>query len=80
VPTNKADGAMMSNKKSVTMISDKLVKINESFTVNMYDNGFMFEITGRNKKSDYVTAKIMCSDLDQVITLMREAVLMERDE
>lgn len=65
--------------KSVTKLSDKLVKVNESFSVNMYDNGFMVEVGGRNKKSDYVTAKIMCNTLDEVLNLVREACEMERD-
>ena len=28
----------------VTKISDKLAKVNDNFTVNMYDNGYMLEI------------------------------------
>ena len=35
--------------KTVTKLSDKLTKVNESFTINMYDNGFMVEAGGRNK-------------------------------
>ena len=27
---------------------DKLEKVNESFTVNRYDNGFMVEFSGRD--------------------------------
>ena len=29
-------------------ISDKLNKVNDSFTVNMYENGFMVDIGGRD--------------------------------
>lgn len=65
--------------KSVNRLADKLVKVNESFTINMYDNGFMIEAGGRNKKTDYVTAKIMCSSVDEVLALVREACEMERD-
>ena len=65
--------------KSVNRLSDKLVKVNENFTINMYDNGFMIEAGGRNKKSDYVNAKIMCSTVDEVLALVREACEMERD-
>lgn len=65
--------------KSVNRLADKLVKVNESFTVNMYDNGFMIEAGGRNKKGDYVNAKIMCSNVDEALALVREACEMERD-
>ena len=65
--------------KTVNRLADKLVKVNESFTINMYDNGFMIEAGGRNKKTDYVTAKIMCNSVDEVLALVREACEMERD-
>ena len=29
-------------------ISDKLSKVDESFTVYMYDNGYMFDVSGRD--------------------------------
>jgi hypothetical protein len=65
--------------KSVKTFGDKLTKVNESFTINMYDNGFMVEAGGRNKKGDYVNAKILCSTLDEVISLVAEACEMDRD-
>ena len=69
----------MATIKMVSNLSDKLVKVNESFTVNMYDNGFMIEVGGRNKKGDYTNAKIMCSNVDQLHDLVQEACTMERD-
>jgi hypothetical protein len=65
--------------KTVNKLSDKLVKVNDSFSINMYDNGFMVDVGGRNKKSDYVSAKIVCSTVDEVLSLVREACEMERD-
>lgn len=65
--------------KNVSKISDKLIKVNETFTVNMYDNGFMVEAGGRNKKGDYVNAKILCNTLDEVLLLVREVCEMDRD-
>jgi len=29
---------------------NKLTKVNDSFTVNRYDNGWMVEVSGRDKK------------------------------
>jgi len=69
----------MATAKSVNRLGDKVVKVSENFTVNMYDNGFMVEAGGRNKKGDYVTAKILCSTVDEVVSLVREACEMERD-
>ena len=69
----------MATAKTVSKISDKLIKINESYTVNRYDNGFMVEASGRNKKGDYVTAKILCNTLDEVLALVKEAGEMDLD-
>lgn len=66
----------MSNK-SVNKIGDKLIKINESLTINRYDNGFMIEAGGHNKKGDYITAKIVCNTLDEVLALVKEAGEMD---
>lgn len=69
----------MATTKTVNKLSDKLVKVSESYTINRYDNGFMVEASGRNKKGDYVNAKILCNTLDEVIALVREAGEMELD-
>lgn len=65
--------------KPVSKLSDKLTKVNESITINMYDNGFMVEAGGRNKKGDYVNAKILCNTLDEMLALVKEAGEMDRD-
>jgi len=64
--------------KKITKLSDKLDKVNESFTVNMYDNGFMIEVGGR-KDDDWRTAKIMVPTIDELVVLIKEAAEMERD-
>jgi hypothetical protein len=63
----------------VTKISDKLSKVNDNFTVNMYDNGFMLEIGGRNKDDDWANAKIMCNSVEELVALIQEAASMERE-
>jgi hypothetical protein len=67
-------------KKTVKKISDKLVKVNESYSINMYDNGFMFEISGRDSENDYKSAKIMVSTVEELVTLVKEAAELDRDE
>jgi hypothetical protein len=64
----------------MTKISDKLIKVNESFTVNMYDNGYMFEIAGRDEEEDYKTAKILCTSAEHLNALIQEAISLPRDE
>ena len=57
----------------------KLAKVNESITLNRYDNGWMVEIGGRNKKQDWTTAKIMCNTEEEVLALIKEWNSMELD-
>jgi hypothetical protein len=64
--------------KKISKLSDKLDKVNESFTINMYDNGFMIEVGGR-KDDDWKTAKIMVPTVEELIALIKEAAEMERD-
>ena len=59
-------------------VSDKLSKVDESFTVNMYDNGYMFEVSGRDSEDDWATAKIMCTTIDEITILVKEVSEMER--
>ena len=67
-------------KKPITKISDKLAKVNESFTVNMYDNGYMIEIGGKDGDDNWKTAKITVAELDNLIALVKEAVAMDKDD
>ena len=64
----------------VKQLSDKLTKVNESFTVNMYDNGFMIEVGGRDSKDEWKTAKILVSSVDELLVLVREATEIQRAE
>jgi hypothetical protein len=65
-------------KKMVKTLSDKLTKVNENFSIYMYDNGFMIEVGGRDSEDEWATAKIMVNTVDDLVTLVREAVDMER--
>jgi hypothetical protein len=61
-------------------IADKLKTVNESFTINMYDNGYMVEVGGRDEENEWKNTKIICSTIEQVIDLVREAAEMERND
>ena len=60
-------------------LADKMTKVNDNFSVNMYDNGFMFEISGRDHADDWATAKILCTSVDELVELIKEATEMEKD-
>ena len=59
-------------------LADKLAKCGDSLTVNMYDNGYMVEVSGQDSDNDWTTAKIMCQTLEQVYAVIAEAAAMER--
>ena len=67
-------------KKMVSKLGDKLSKVSDSFTVYSYDNGFMFEMSGRDKSGEYKTAKIMSPTVQDVIDLVIESTEIERDD
>jgi hypothetical protein len=47
-------------------------------TIRMYDNGYLFEVNGRDENDDWCGVKILCNDLDQVVSLITEATKMDR--
>ena len=70
----------MAKTKAVNKISDKLVKVGESFQVYMYDNAYMIEVSGRDSEGDYKTVKLMVPALDQLQALIKEVTEMDRDD
>ena len=57
----------------------KLSKVNESFTVNRYDNGFMIEVGGRDKNSEWKNCKVLCNTKEELFEVINEALAMELD-
>ena len=55
----------------------KLTKVNDSFSVYRYDNGWMLEVSGHDKKEDWTTAKIMCNTEEELFALIKEYNQME---
>lgn len=50
----------------------KLEKVNDSFSVYRYDNGFMFEVSGRDEDDNYKTSKVICNTLESLLELVNE--------
>lgn len=73
---NKDDNKMA----KTTKISDKLAKVNESFTVYMYDNGFMIEVGGRDRDGEWKTAKLILGTAEELVAAVAEIASMDRSE
>ncbi len=62
------------------MAKINLSKVSESITFYRYDNGFMIEVSGRNKKEEWKTQKILCNTEDELLALIKEANTLELDQ
>jgi hypothetical protein len=58
---------------------NKLSKVNESITINRYDNGFMVEVGGRDDENDWKTAKVLCNTEAEMLDVVKEWNTMEID-
>jgi hypothetical protein len=61
------------------VLTTKLATVDETMTITICDNGFIFDVSGRDANEDYSSAKIVCDDIDQLISLITEATKMERN-
>jgi hypothetical protein len=50
----------------------KLVKVSESLSINRYDNGWMLEISGKDKENDWKTTKTLCNSEEELIAIIKE--------
>lgn len=57
----------------------KLAKVNESITINRYDNAWMVEIGGRDKDSEWKNTKTVCNTEEELIALIKEYNTMDLD-
>lgn len=51
---------------------NKLSKVNESITINRYDNGFMVEVGGRDSDNDWKNCKILCNTEEEMLAVVKE--------
>ena len=71
-------------KTKVKTIADKLSSVGEQFSVYMYDNGYMIEVSGHshpNKQGekDWASAKIIVPTVEELCELIKEVVEMPKD-
>jgi hypothetical protein len=57
----------------------KLAKVNESMTINRYDNGWMVEVGGRDEESEWKNCKIVCNTEEEVLAVVKEYNSMDLD-
>jgi hypothetical protein len=57
----------------------KLAKVNESITINRYDNGWMIEVGGRDDESEWKNCKIVCNTEEEVLAVVKEYNSMDID-
>ena len=70
-------------KKQVKTIADKLSQVNEDFTIHMYDNGFMIEVSGQghtddNQDTEWTAVKIIVPTVEELIPLIKEVATLPR--
>lgn len=65
--------------KKVT-VSSKFDKVSNQYTVNEYDNGFMVEISGRDKDENWKSARIIADGLDELVEIITEIANMKKDD
>jgi len=58
---------------------NKLSKVNESITINRYDNGFMVEVGGRDDENDWKSAKVLCATEADMMAVVQEWISMDLD-
>ena len=62
------------------MISDKLTKVSNSYTVNIFDNGFSVEISGRDADNDWKNSRVLCGSLEDLISVVEEIAALPQDD
>jgi hypothetical protein len=58
---------------------NKLAKVNESITINRYDNGWMVEVGGRDDDNEWKNCKIVCNTEAEVLDVVKEYNSMDLD-
>ena len=58
---------------------NKLSKVNESITINRYDNGWMIDIGGRDDNSEWKNCKIICNTEEELLSIIKEYNSMDLD-
>lgn len=61
-------------------IIDKISKIGDNISITIVDNGYVFEVSGRDDVGDWKSVKIVCTSRTELDSLLDEALELPRDE
>ena len=62
------------------LISDKIVKIDSDIRITIADNGYIFEVSGKNPNDDWRNVKIVCNTRSELNSLLDETLDLERTD
>jgi hypothetical protein len=62
------------------LISDKIVKIDSDIRITIADNGYIFEVSGKNVNDDWRNVKIVCNTRSELDSLLDETLDLERTD
>jgi len=69
-----------STTSSPVTVTSILDRAGDSFSINICNNGYMVEVSGRNGDGDWRTAKLVCRDETELFAIIDEIRKMPRDE
>ena len=56
------------------MIKSKLAEVNTSVNIEILDNGYTVEVSGRDDKGDWKNCRVYCEDVNEVSRILEETV------
>jgi hypothetical protein len=59
-------------------IVDKIVKVDDTISIRLVDNGYVFELGGKNANDEWKSVKIVCTTRSQLDSLLDEALELDR--
>ena len=61
------------------MISKKLSKVSENFSITRCDNGFMVDISGKDLENDWKSLKLICNTEEDLLTVIKQINTLDLD-
>jgi hypothetical protein len=50
----------------------KLAKVDETISINRYDNGWMIDVGGRDSDDDWTRTKTLCNTEEELLSVLKE--------
>ena len=59
-------------------ICDKIIKVDNDIRITIADNGYIFEVSGKNANDDWKSVKIVCNSRSELDSLLDEVLELDR--